>query len=84
MSGPVDRGTLLDLERMFDERDELRQRVDRNADLYRRDVQYALDLFDDVLMERITTVEARNILRHVYAGGRRELAGWRLGEERSG
>lgn len=77
---PVDKGTLLDLERMFDKRDELRQRVDRNADLYRRDVQYALDLFHEVLTECMTAVEARNVLRHVYAGGRKELADWRLGE----
>jgi hypothetical protein len=66
--------------RQFDERAELRERVKHNADMYRRDMQYAIDLFDDVLAGLITVVRARNDLRSAYDDGREELKDWRIGE----
>jgi hypothetical protein len=71
---------VLEMERQFDERAELRERVKHNADMYRRDMQYAVDLFDDVLAGHITMVRARNDLRAAHQAGRGELRDWRIGE----
>jgi hypothetical protein len=61
------------MERQFDERSELRDRVKHNADLYRRDVQFGIDLLEDTLAGRITLSRARADLRDAYERGREEL-----------
>lgn len=76
MTKADDLGWELEMERYFDERDELRQRVKKNADLYRSDMQYALDLLSD-----IGSMPAEEDLRDVYEKGRRELQDWRIGED---
>lgn len=73
-----------ELERRDNELAELRERVSKNADLYRRDVQYALDLMSDVQKGDITIAVAVHDLNEQHQAGRKELAGWRMGDSEDG
>lgn len=75
MSDPIDKGWVLNMERQFDERDELREKVKYNADMYRRDVQFALDLIADAMSGTKTLSEIEATLTDAYKAGRQELKG---------
>lgn len=69
------------IDRILNEAAELREKVDRNAELYRRDLQYAVDLMRDVSGGEISLETAAEKLNYSHERGRTELESWRATED---
>lgn len=65
-----------DNSRLLDEHAKLRDAVNHNADMYRRDVQTVIDLLSDVVLEGSGYPDEERILaraKRIYDAGREEL-----------
>jgi hypothetical protein len=60
-------------DRLIDEQANLREAVNHNADLYRRDVQHGLDLLADVYKGALSPYEAWCKLEGAHNEGRKAL-----------
>ncbi len=72
------------IDRLLNEAAELRHKVDHNADLYRRDVRYALDLMGDVSDGEISLEAAIGMFDGAHGSGRAQLESWRMTEDQRG